>query len=753
MPLPFIPSMCRKANLLLVLLVPLLCRNAVWAAIPLPAINTNNVIVATNAPYNAVGDGVTTNTTAIQEAINAAAAGGLTNGLQGGTVEIPAAAASYLSGPLTLSSYVNLQIDRGAELQMLPYGCYPGGSNPAYFISATKVKDVELSGFGTIDGQGSAWWSAYDSNSSLVRPYTMFGPLGCNTVLVCNVTLKNPPNTHMNIGSSSGIPCGNVLVTNITINTPDGSPNTDGIDMEATNAEVVNSHISDGDDHIAIGGTSGYMHDILVTNCFFGTGHGVSIGSYTSAGVSNLLVINCTWSGSENGIRLKSERGRGGLVQDLTYENLGMTNVEWPILMYSYYNYGEGQLEDATPYMAATNPPQAVTSTTPIWRNIVVSNLTATTASDYPAIMIWGLPEMLISNVTLSAVNITGASSKTCQFYYTTNLQFINSRVTLPAGTPAYTFYGAQLVVSNSAPASGVITLNGLSTNGIGNSLAFYNASASVQNTNALDGGFLTLGNGTVTVSNNLAMSSVSAFDYQLGASVATVIVKSNLTMGGTVNINAGNGFTTGTYTLLTYAGSLSGSSPALGSAPAGFNYAFNTSPGGQLNLVVTTPIPSAPANLTAQGTNLLITLQWPASAGATGYSLQRSTTNGGPYSILAALDLTNYSDTAVNPGTPYYYVVAATNSSGSSPNSIQAGAVPLPSLISTNMNFQAVGNQLQVSWPADHLGWYLQVQTNALSNGLSTNWVDVPDSQLTNMILLPLDPDNPSVFFRLAYP
>jgi len=743
--------MCRKTTIVLFFLASVLCRNVGFAVIPLPAINTNNIIVVTNSPYNAVGDGVTTNTSAIQAAIAAAAAGGVTNGLQGGTVEIPAAAASYLSGPLTLSSYVNLQIDSGATLQMLPYNSYPG---TAYFISATKVKDIELSGFGTIDGQGSAWWTAYDANNSLVRPYTMFGPLGCNTVEVCNVTLQNPPNTHMNIGSSSGISCGNVLVTNITINTPDGSPNTDGIDLEGTNVEIVNSRISDGDDHIAIGGTSGFMANILVTNCFFGTGHGMSIGSYTSAGVSNLLVINCTWSGSENGIRVKSERGRGGLVQDLNYVNLGMTNVQWPILLYSYYNYGEGTLESATPYMAATDTIQTVNSTTPIWRNIIISNLTATAASSYPAIMIWGLPEMLISNVTLSGVTITGSgSTKTCQFYYATNLSLINTKVTLSGSTPAYTFYGDQFAVSNSAPASGSTILNGLSTNGIGNALSFYNAPASLQPTNALAGGLLTLGSGTFTVSNNLAMSSVSDFNYQLGASAATVAVKGNLTLGGTVNVTAGNSFTNGTYTLFTYTGSESGSLPTLGSVPTGYNYAFNTGTAGQVNLVVTQPAPSAPASLTAQGTNLLITLFWPASAGATGYDLQRSTTGGGPYSMLASLNLTNYADTAVNPGTTYYYVVSATNSSGASPNSIEASAVALPSGNPTNMNFQVMGNQMQVSWPADHLGWYLLIQTNAPGAGLSTNWVDVPNSQLTNQMFIPIDPNNSSVFLQLVYP
>lgn len=730
---------------------------AAWAQIPQPQINTGYVIVVTNVAYGAVGDSITTNTTAIQNAINAAALGGITNGLKGGVVEIPVSSlgGTYLSGPLTMASFVDLQIDSGATLQMLPYGSYPGGSSPSSFINATKNDDVEVSGFGTIDGQGSAWWTAYNANNSMARPYTMFQPLGCSTVMVCNVTFQNPPNTHLNISASSSTPCGNVLVTNITINTPDGTPNTDGIDLDGTNVEIVNSYISDGDDHIAIGGTSAFMHDILVTNCLFGTGHGMSIGSYTSAGISNLLVINCGWNGSENGVRDKSQRGRGGLVQDLKYMNLSMTNVQWPVLIYSYYQYGVGTLEKATPYMAATDSVEVVTNgQTPMWRNIVISNLVVTTSSNRPPVMLWGLPEMAISNVALFNVNIKTnmGTPQTSQFYYITNLQIINTAIQPVARVPLYTCYGDQIIVSNSQTGAGLSTLDGLTTNGYNNSLAFYNAPASLLNTNVIGGGPLTVGGGTFTVSNNLAMAS-DIFNYQLGTSAATVAVKGNLAEGGSINVAAGAGFTNGTYTLLTYTGVLSGPTPTLGTAPAGFNYVFNNGTAGQVNLVVSLPAPSAPLNLTARGTNVLIGLQWFASTGATGYNLMRSTTNGGPYGLVANPSVTNYSDTAVNPGTIYYYVVSATNSSGASPNSSQASAIPLPSLNETNLTFQLNANELQLSWPQDHQGWKLEVQTNDLSTGLGTNWVTVPNSTniiSTNMVI---NPTNGTVFFRMVYP
>ena len=162
---------------------------------------------------------------------------------------------------------------------------------------------------------------------------------------------------------------------------------------------------------------------------------------------------------------------------------------------------------------------------------------------------------------------------------------------------------------------------------------------------------------------------------------------------------------------------------------------------------------PAIPANLTAQGTNLMINLKWFASANAASYNVKRSTTNGGTYSIIANWPATNYSDTAVNPGTTYYYVVSATNSGAESANSIQASAVPLPSLVSTNLNFLASGNQLQLLWPPDHLGWHLETQTNSLNVGFATNWIPVPGSGATNQMSFPFGLGSGSVFFRLAYP
>jgi len=399
---------------------------------PLPVIPTNQFNILN---YGAIGDGVSDNASAIQSAINAAAAAG------GGTVVVPSAGANstYLSGPISLASAINLQIDSGAMLQMLPMSNWPSASTP--FINGSGLNDVEISGSGTIDGQGTNWWFPKAAS----RPnFISFN--GCVRILVQDVRLQNPPTFHLMLkGNNVG-----VTVQRITIDTPGNSPNTDGMDLASSNVLIQSCYISDGDDNIEIGGSGGPAADITVVNCAFGAGHGVSIGSITSGGVHDLIVSNCTFNGTDYGIRMKSDNDRGGLVQNLQYCDIIMTNVGYPLVIYSYYNL-VGTPNNIDPATVAGIAPQPVFDTTPIWRDILVSNVTATasTGSGISGI-IWGRPEMLVSNVTLCRVNISDPD-KSFDIYNAQGILIIDSSLTAPGSTNTLMLYNAEVTVTNSA--------------------------------------------------------------------------------------------------------------------------------------------------------------------------------------------------------------------------------------------------------------------------------------------------------------
>jgi hypothetical protein len=608
----------------------------VYAGIPLPQINTNNIVNVTNygaSPANA------DNASAIQSAINAVAASGTTNGLSGGTVEIPAGL--YLCGPLTTKSYVNLQIDSGATLQMLPYGSFPATSD---FIAGSKLHDIEISGSGTIDGQGAAWWATNNATSGgIPRPKAMFAPSTCTNIFVRDITLQNPPNTHISFRSV----CVNVTVDHININTPNGTPNTDGIDCSAANVLIANSHITDGDDFIAMGDghVGSFNYNFTITNCLFGTGHGVSIGSFTQGGLSNLLVINCVWTNGTSGIHLKSDNSRGGLVQNLRFINLAMTNTQIPIFLYSYYT-NSGTSTGVSVDKAATYPVFPVSSTTPIWRDIVISNLTAVPASGFAAGIIWGKPELSFSNVVMDHVNIT--ATKYFQLYNAQGVQLIDSQIAVPS-TNTFALYNAELIVSNRTSSGGVVKLEGVSTNGFSNVLRLYNAQAALARTNMLYGGpNVTLSGSTLTVSNNLNLSS-NVIYFVLGSNASTIAVKGNLTVGGTNNLIAGNGFTNGPYMLITYSGTLTGNLPVLGSVPAGYACFLNTNTVGQVNLLVTLPPSNEPTNIVLQMSGGQMQLSWPRDH--LGWRLQTQT-NG----LMTGIG-TNWSDVSGSSFTNQIYL------------------------------------------------------------------------------------------------
>lgn len=382
------------------------------APVPLPSIPSGT--------YNITSYGASTsssnNATAIQNAIDAASAAG------GGTVVVPSG--TFLSGPITLASHINLNLASGAVLKMLPYGSWPGNT---VFISASNCTDLEISGSGTIDGQGQAWWNAFASNSSLLRPQEV--SLGNSTrVEITGIHLQNSPEEHIWVKGDTDVTISGITIYTVPASGQSPAKNTDGVDITATNAYFINDNITCGDDNVAMGGKY-----IDIESCTFGPGHGCSIGSITENGVSFVTVHGCTFNGTTSGIRLKSARGRGGVVQYLAYNNNTMTSVANPVWITSYY--------PSDPSDPTQDPGQTVTSTTPIWKHIKIQSLVATGSSN--AGTLYGLPEEKISDVTFDNVQISATTGM--RIYHASSIVFQNgSSVTVSSGYPV-TIYDATV--------------------------------------------------------------------------------------------------------------------------------------------------------------------------------------------------------------------------------------------------------------------------------------------------------------------
>jgi polygalacturonase len=372
--------------------------------------------------YGAVGDGVQDDTIAIQLAIDTCAKGGGIAVVSAGT---------FLIGPLFLRTNLTLELDSGSLLQgtsdmgeYLAAASQNGGAVPS-LINATNVNNIKITGTGTIDGAGAPWWAAQNAASAAGQP-DPFRPLlmdikAVNGFTMENVTLQNSPKFHVLLESSQ-----NITITGVTITAPSNSPNTDGIDPKTCKHVMISGcNISVGDDNVAVtsaGSPSPTASDVTVTDCTFGAGHGVSIGSYTSGGVGSMTVQHCTFTGTQNGIRIKTARDRGGEMANLLYDDLQMTNVRNAIYFTEYY-------PDIP--MAGTDTAAVVTFTTPSVHDVTISNITAVNSRSAGVLI--GVPESPIHDITLENVNIQAQSGLTVR--NSNGIHFTSSSITVTGAT------------------------------------------------------------------------------------------------------------------------------------------------------------------------------------------------------------------------------------------------------------------------------------------------------------------------------
>jgi polygalacturonase len=268
----------------------------------------------------------------------------------------------FLSGPILLKPGVTLLIDANAALfasrDPRDYDLTPGscgvvnerGRGCQPFLLAEQAPGSGIMGDGSIDGRGGAtllglkvsWWDLAkeakikDLSQSVTRLLIV---RQSDNFTLYRITLRNSPNFHVSVERTNGF-----TAWGVKIKTPKTARNTDGIDpSSSTNVTIAYCDIDTGDDNIAIkAGAAGPAANMTIAHNRFYAGHGMSIGSGTDGGVNHVRVSDLSIDGADNGIRIKSDRSRGGVVQDVAYQNVCMRNVQNPIVLTSMYTTFDG---------------------------------------------------------------------------------------------------------------------------------------------------------------------------------------------------------------------------------------------------------------------------------------------------------------------------------------------------------------------------------------------------------------------------
>ncbi|MGE0453418.1 MAG: family 43 glycosylhydrolase [Vicinamibacteria bacterium] len=300
-------------------------------------------------------------TARIQAAVDACPAGRAVRLSRRGTANI------FLSGPLRLKAGVTLVIDAHTALfgsrDPRDYDVEPGscgilaemgrrGAGCKPLLLAEDAPGSGVMGRGAIDGRGGAvmrgqdltWWELAKKAKVLDLHQTcprLLVVRRSNGFTLAGLTLRNSANFHVVAERTDGF-----TAWGVKIETPKTARNSDGIDpSSSTNVTIAHCLIDTGDDNVAIkAGATGPTTHVTIAHNRFWNGHGMSIGSNTDGGVEAVRVTDLTIDGADNGLRIKSDRSRGGLVEDVAYENVCMRNVPNPIVLTSMYTTFPGTL-------------------------------------------------------------------------------------------------------------------------------------------------------------------------------------------------------------------------------------------------------------------------------------------------------------------------------------------------------------------------------------------------------------------------
>lgn len=376
----------------------------------------------------------------IQKAVDACYESG------GGTVIV--SQGEWLSGPIHLKSNIHLKLEKNAVIRFssnfsdyLPVvftrwegmECY----NYSPLIYANDCENIAITGEGTLLGSGEAWWHwkqlqqaaadrlcyaeslgisvedrIFGTEEDALRP-SFIQPLNCKKVLIEGITVKDGPQWTIH-----PVYCTDIIVRKV--NVISCGHNTDGLNPDSCkNVLIEDCYFETGDDCIAI--NSGMNEDgwrvnnpcenVVIRNCVMTGGHGaLTIGSGLSGGVKNIYMHDCKISGTDQGIRLKSMRGRGGYVEDVWFENITINDVKEEAVQINMF------------YGLSTVIPKSNAPTD--FNNINIKNVYG--KGSKIAVQIKGLPEHKLAKINLENINLSGKVAFTCSDVGEVNLREIN---------------------------------------------------------------------------------------------------------------------------------------------------------------------------------------------------------------------------------------------------------------------------------------------------------------------------------------
>ena len=421
--------------------------------------------------YGAIGNGHTMNTEAFKKVITACSEAG------GGKVIIPAGL--WLTGPIELKSNVNFHVEKGALIIFTPdHNDYPiiqrpgGRFEVAPPVYGYDLENIAITGEGLLDGNGTTWRPLKRSkvNASLWREFVNSGGvtnsdnsiwypseaardgmekfndlrkskkeitaedllpfkdamrprlvslINCKKVLIDGVTLQNSPSFALNPNF-----CEDLVIRNIKVNNEYWAQNGDAVDIGSSkNVLIYNCTITAGDDGICMKSSSqknsngASLQNVVIVDCVVYHAHGGFVtGSNTDGGMHNIYVNNCDFVGTDVGLRFKSARDRGGLVDQIFIKNIYMKDiVNEAILFNTYYENSNGNEK--------TYP---VTDRTPIFKNIFIDSVYCDGARK--AVSADGLPEMPIQDIKISNSYISaerGFESKYAKGFSLNNVEIV----------------------------------------------------------------------------------------------------------------------------------------------------------------------------------------------------------------------------------------------------------------------------------------------------------------------------------------